>query len=125
MTYLVSVSKSGYNALTTTNINNFIFNSLYNTFKIIASATYSPTLPPSSSEAFTSIAHNQSYIPFVVAFCKFSNNRVGFIGCKDSSSAFYFTNLRVDNTYISFGYINDTGGNYTPVWRYYIFEVPL
>ncbi|MCR4330018.1 MAG: hypothetical protein NUV65_05760 [Candidatus Roizmanbacteria bacterium] len=123
----VSISKAGVNVLTVVDPNDFIFSSLYNTFKIIASGTYSPTLgtDPGYNEYYTSVAHGQSFTPFVIAFCKFTNSRVGIVGEKASNVEFWFTNLRVNGSSIEFGYLNATGGNYTPVFKYYICEVPL
>ena len=53
----IKVSKSGYNALTESNVNNYIFHSDYNTFKIVKSGTGSFTVTASSSEEKT-ITHN-------------------------------------------------------------------
>lgn len=125
MTQLIRVSKSGINAITDTDINDYIFDSQYNTFKILAEGTYSPTLGTSASEAFTTTAHGQSGTPFVIAFCKFTNGRVGPPGTKDSANDFWFTRMQVDATNIRFGYVNNTGGNYGPVFKYYIVEPPL
>lgn len=124
MTQIIAVSKSSKNVLTSTDPNDFIFHSSFNTFKIITSGTYSPTLGVSSG-AETSLAHGQSIKPFVIAFCKFSNGRVGSVGNKSSDEDFWFTNLKVDSTYIYFSYVNLTSGNYQPTFRYYICEVPL
>jgi len=125
MTQQISVSKSGVNVLTATNPNDFIFSSLYNTFKILSTGTYSPVLGTTTGETFTTFSHGQSFIPFVIAFCKFANGRVGVVGDAASNADFWFTNLRVDSTYIGFGYYNNTGGNYQPVFRFYICEPPL
>jgi len=125
MTQVIKVSKAGINVGTATAPNDFIFDSQYNTFKIIAQGTHAPTLGTNSSEAFTSVAHGQSGVPFVFGFCKFTNNRVGVIGDKASNVNFWSTNLTVDGTNINFGYLNLTGANYSPVFRYIICEPPL
>lgn len=126
MTYLIAVSKAGENVLTATDPNDFIFHSGYNTFKIIAEGTYSPTLGDSGgAETSTSKAHGQSITPFVFAFCEFANSRVGGVGNRASNANFWFTRLIVNSTNMNFYYINDTGGNYSPVFKYYITEIPL
>jgi hypothetical protein len=122
----IRVARGGKNALTSTDPNDFIFHSEYNTFKIIAEGTYNPTLGDSGgAETVTSKAHGQSYVPFVFAFCKFVNNRVGIAGNTASDVSFGFTRVTVDATNINFYYFNGTGGNYSPTFKYYICELPL
>lgn len=125
MNQVIAVSKPGYNVLTETDPNNFIFHSLYNTFKIITSGTYSANLGVSATESSLDIAHSQDFTPFVLCFIKFENSRVGVPGDKASDVDFWFTRLRVDATNLHIGYINDTGGNYNPVFKYFLCEVPL
>lgn len=125
MSQVARVSKSGVNVLTATNPNDFIFNSDLNTFKILAEATYSPTLGTTATNASVSVAHGRSGTPFVIAFCKFSNGRVGPVGSKASNAEFYFNDLSVNSLYINFNYSNFTGGNYSPIFKYYIVEPPL
>src|SRR5690606_34220477 len=71
------------------------------------------------------VAHSLNYTPFTFGFCKFTNNRVGLVGSKASNANFFFTNLRVNATSVRFGYFNNTGGNYSPVFKYIATEIPL
>jgi hypothetical protein len=80
MTQVIKVSKQGINVGTATNPNDFIFDSQYNTFKILNQGTYSPTLGTVGVETKTSVAHGQSTTPFVFAFCKFADGLVGIPG---------------------------------------------
>lgn len=125
MTKVLRIAKIGKDALTATLPNDFIFNTDYNTPKIIAEGTDSPTLAVSATEVFRNVAHGRNYTPFVIAFCKYANGRVGPVGGRASNANFGFTNLRVNATNIRFGYFNDTGGNYSPTFKYYITEIPL
>lgn len=125
MTQQIRVSKSGINALTATDPNDFIFHSDYNTFKIIAEGTVSPSLESTGSEEPYNILHGQSFVPFVFGFCKFSNGRVAPPGTKDSANDFWFTKLYVEDDTISFYHYNNTGGNYTPTFKYIICESPI
>jgi hypothetical protein len=126
MTQIIAVSKLGKDVLTESSPNNFIFHSSYNTFKILAEGTYSPTLGDTGGvESSTSVAHNQSFTPFVFVFCEFSDGRIGSAGNRASGADFWFTNLAVNSSNIIFYYVNSTGGNYSPVFKYYITEVPL
>lgn len=119
------IAKIGKNAITATLPNDFIFNPEFNTPKIIKQAFDSPVLGVSASETFRDVAHGLNYTPFVMGFCKLSGGRVVPPGGKDPSVLFAFTNLRVNATNVKFGYYNDTGGNYSPVFKYIATEIPL
>lgn len=130
MDYKIAVSKSGYNVLTETNPNSFIFNSDYNTFKIISSNTYSFSIPTNYfTEDYTETPHNLNYIPFVIAFCKFNDGRVGLVGSVATdifpTKTVAFTNLSVNPSTIRFFYANNSGSDYPVIFRYYIFEAPV
>lgn len=120
------ISRAGRNAITSTSPNDFIFNSDYNSPKIVSEVKSQPTHADNGgTESFYSYNHGLSYTPFVFAFCKFDNSRVGLPGTKQSNADFWFTNLRVNNTNVSFGYANSTGGNAVPYWKYLATELPL
>jgi len=119
------VARPGYNAHTETNPNNFIFHSDYNTFKILKEDSATPTLADNgSTETAYNFAHGIGHTPFVFAFCKFENSRVGNPGCKASNVDFWFTRVVVNSTNVVFYYVNNTGGNYTPTFKYIACEVP-
>lgn len=126
MAFKFAITKAGSNVLTETDVNDFIFNSDYNTFKILVTGTYAPTLAHNgTTETSTSLAHGLSYTPFIIPFVKFANSRCGPPGTRASNVDFWFTNCKADGTNIKFFYINNTGGNYTPTFRYYVVEPPL
>jgi hypothetical protein len=122
---VLKVAKLGKNALTATDPRDFIINSDFNTPKIIKEATHSPTLGVAGAEAFTDKAHGLNYTPFVFGFCKFNDGRVGLPGTRNLDENFDFTNLRVNATNVRFGYLNNSGGNYAPDFRYLATEMPL
>jgi len=131
MTYQVRVSKAGVNALTATDPNDFIFHSAYNTFKIIATGIYTPTVTASSTQTKT-LAHNLSYIPLVHAFAKPDGisyvilpNEALYNPLGIGSSTIVFNYLEADSTNIIFNVTNNTGSNLDVSFKYYIFEVPL
>lgn len=121
----IRLAKIGKNALTSTNPNDFVFNTDYNTPQIVKEGSTSPTLGTTGTEVFTNLAHELNYTPFSFAFVKFANSRVGPVGSKASNAEFFFTNYRVNATNARFGYINNTGGNYTPTFKYLATEIPL
>lgn len=119
------LAKNGINALEATNPNDFVFSTDYSTPQIVKTAKVSPTLSTASSETFSNLAHGLTYTPFPFGFIKFADNRVGLIGSKAAGVEFYSTNMRVNATNIRFGYINNSGGNYTPTFKYLATEIPL
>ena len=122
----IKVAKLGKNAETATDPNDYIFHSDYNTLKILAEGTHSPTLADTGgAQATTSVAHGKSFTPFVFGFCKFVDGLVGGPGNQARVVSFWFVDLTVDATNINFVYINQTGSNYSPVFKYYIMEIPL
>lgn len=127
MTQRVRVAKPGINALTDTNPNNFVFDSAFNTFKIIAegTATFSLSNNPFEVQEHT-ITHGLGYIPFVIAYCKFPDGYISGVGSwQRNSSNTWFASLRVDTTYVYFGFANSVAGNPQVTVKYYLTEVPL
>lgn len=126
MSYDIRVTKAGINADTATSPNDFIFHSSYNTLKQLAKAIYSPTLSDTGgAESSATVSHGSSDIPFAIAFCKFTTGRLGGAGSIDNNNDFRFTRLVVDGTNVTLYYVNDTGGNYTPSFVIYLYEIPL
>jgi len=122
----IKVGKDGVNALTETDPNDFIFHSSFNTLKIVVEGTYSPTLGDTGgAEANAQVAHGQDAHYFTFAFCEFETGRVGTAGTKDHNANFWFVDLFISDDYINFRYINDTGGDYDPTFKYYICEMDV
>ena len=129
MTQIIAVSKSGYNVLTETDPNNFIYHSLYNTFKIIATGTVDFTIDTYGSVVEKTIAHGLTYIPLAHGFCRigtvakvFSPNQLLFDFFDED---FRFNAVASDATNIIFRFTNNKYSSVTAHVRYYIFEVPL
>ena len=121
------VAKSGKNAETATDPNDFIFHSGYNTFKILREGSATATLAASGSEQSYAINYPEQFAPFVFGFCKFASGRVAPPGSKANNADFWFTRLVVFhiNTEIMFYYFNNTGGDYTVTFKYYVCESPI
>lgn len=125
MTAVLKIAKIGENALTETDPRKYVFHSDYNSFTILNESTHSPTLSTTASQLFTNATHGMGYTPFTRGFCKFDNGRYAPPGTRQNNKDFWFTNLQITSTQVKFGYINNTGGNYSPVYRYIQTEVPL
>ncbi|MEM5875572.1 MAG: hypothetical protein QXX45_03330 [Candidatus Aenigmatarchaeota archaeon] len=132
MTYLLAVSRYGYNVLTETNHYKFIFNSNYNTFKIISSGTYSGSIPSSSYFVTYSVSHNLGYVPLVHAFCK--ENSSGYVLLPNERltsplisdlEIIRFEYVEANNSSIIFCLSNPSYPSKNFTIRYYLFEVPL
>lgn len=67
MSYVLKVSKAGYNAITETNPNNLIFSSEYNTLKYYSSG--SASLSVSGADTETYITHSLGYEPVFFVYC--------------------------------------------------------
>ena len=127
----VQISKAGVDVLGTTNVpNDYIFNSQYNTFKILTQGTLALTL---GINAFSiqegTVTHGQSGIPFVIPFCKYNNRvfqpgQIMYTGGTAPANSTYFSDLYVDDTYIRFQYGNKQSG-VNVVFKYLIVEPPL
>lgn len=125
MTQVVKSSKSGFNVLTETGVNNFIFDSTKNTFKILAEGTLSATV--SADGQIENVAHGKSYTPSVFALCKFPDDLVALPNESQKNGAnaldrwFY---VDVDATNIKFTFQLNAGSSYAVNVKYYVFETP-
>lgn len=126
MTPLIGISKQGEDVLTITNPNDFIFNSDYNTFKILSTGLILSQSVPTSGTV-VSVAHGQSGIPSVYAFAKFPTGEVALPGesNKGTNVIGSFENIEIDNTNIYFIFSSFVGTAYSVGLRYYIFEAPI
>jgi len=68
--YIIAVSKTGFDVKDEIDPNNFIFHSLYNTFKIIKTGTLTCSVLGSINSQIFTKAHNLSFIPLITAFAK-------------------------------------------------------
>jgi hypothetical protein len=129
MSAVAVLGKSGVNAQTATNPNDFIFHSSYNTLKILETGTIDFTIPANTPFTDYLIPHNQESRPFAMAFMRenalseavFQNNRSG-----NASSDLLLANVRVDYQYIRCRIANEHPTNSAVAHiRYYVFELPL
>ena len=132
MTQIVAVAKIG-KRVDSTNPNDFIFNSLYNTFKIIAEVTKTVTLAASTSNQTFSDAHNMKFIPFATAFAKEDSIAQVFLpnsgdlntwgskaGWTDTGVRFNY--VSTDATNINFNFDKLNSGTVVIHIRYFILE---
>jgi hypothetical protein len=127
----IKVTKAGYDALTETGVNNYIFHSDYNTFKIVKSGTGNFTVTASSTESKT-ITHNYGTRVGFMVFFKHTNNRITYMNSlvddATSTSSLVIRGIppiKNTATAISFTVSNLTGTNKTLYYQYYLFEIPL
>lgn len=133
MTNILAVGKIGKDALRSTNPNDFIFHSEYNTFKLIAEATKSITLAASTNNQSFTEPHGFGFIPLVTAFAKTGGVARVFppnfydvsswaanIGM--SSSGVQFNYITVDATNITFNFNNSNGSTKDVSIRYFCLE---
>lgn len=131
MSYGIRVSKSGYNVLTETDVNNYIFHSDYNTFKIVDSGTGSWSISASSTETKT-ITHNYGTRVGFIVFFEHPNSRTTYMeGWADDGSSTSDITVnglpRITNSTnsISMSIRNGAGSAKTLKYKYYLFEIPV
>lgn len=131
MTYIVAVSKIG-KRVDSTDPNDFIFHSSYNTFKIVLEGTKSVTLAAATNNQSFTQAHGLRFIPLVDAFAKLSTDAVvcrpnGIIieGWGNKASFFgdvTFNYISADATNITFNLSNADAGTLGVSIRYFCLE---
>jgi hypothetical protein len=132
MTNIIAISKSTKNVITSTNPNDFIFHSSYNTFKILAEGSITSQTVNANPKTFT-VSHGLDYAPNFYAFCKFPDGKTAlsgplsfnFLGTGSSPGTNYgsFTpEVDADNLYFV---LTKPGANYSVDIKYYIFEAVL
>jgi len=129
MTYIIAVSKTGYNVLTETDPNLFIFHSSYNTFKILAQGTASHTIPASTTGSIKNIAHGKSFKPFVFIFIKWADGKTGMLQSAKLGTSSGYDNIynawaSVNGTNIVINFDNLSGSNEAVTIAYVICEAP-
>lgn len=124
MSKIVFISKAGKDGLKETDPNDYIFNTLYNTFQIISEGLLSSQTVSANPTTFT-VAHNLGYVPAVYAFIKFSDGYVTLPDGKERADAHpveRYWNVEVDSTNIYFVVYKGASANYNVSIKYYIFE---
>lgn len=131
MTYVVAVAKIGKRA-DSTNPNDFIFHSSYNTFKIIVEGTKSVTHNGSPDTQVFTQAHGLKFTPLVSAFIKVSGesqvyppNGYGVTAAGDKSlitNGIRFDYIEADATNIYFSITNEGASKDISI-RYFCLEV--
>jgi hypothetical protein len=131
MTYVVAVAKIGERA-DSTDPNDFIFHSSYNTFKIVLEGTKSVTLAAATNNQSFTQAHGLRFIPLVDAFAKLSTDAVvcrpnGVIietwGNKASFAGdVKFNYISADATNITFNFDKANAGTEDVSIRYFCLE---
>jgi len=124
----LKVGKSGVNAETATDPNDFIFHSDYNTFKIIDTDLYEPTVVHDSTADYT-IEHGLEQIPFVLAFMNEDGESTVVMASNNSflvTADLVLNYVSADYEYIRFNITNsDLSNDKVAHIRYFILEVPL
>jgi len=132
MNQIVAIAKIGKD-VRSTNPNDFIFHSLYNTFKIIKQATITVTLAASTSNQSFTDAHGQKFIPVAAAFAKESGVSQVFIPNSDDvniwgsklgwvSTGVRFNYVAADATNVIFNFDNSNGSTKSVSIRYFVLE---
>lgn len=129
----VAVAKIGKNVLTSTDPNDFVFHSAYNTFKIILEGTKSITLSASTNNQLFTQSHSLTFIPLLTAFAKESSRAQVFLpngvniatwGAKAGwgSSGVQFNYTASDDTYLYFNFSNSSASSVSVDVRYFVLE---
>lgn len=132
MNQVVKVSKIGKSALST-DPNDFVFHSSYNTFKIVKEATYSFTIAANTTGEAYGENHGLNFIPMVTAFAKESGIsqviapntvNVDLWGSKLgwTSTGLRFNSIRVDGESVAFLIDNTDDASKDITVRYFCFE---
>ncbi len=132
MNQIVKIAKIGIDADSTTDPNDFIFHSSYNTFKILLEGTKSITLAASTSNQSFTQAHNQEFIPLISAYAKRSGVAQVFLpngvdvelwGAKLGwTGDIKFNYIAADPTNIIFNFDNAKGTTVDVSIRYFVLE---
>lgn len=128
MTQVVRISKQGKNVLGTaaTDPNNLIFDSQYNTFKILNTGTVAGSISASSTGTL-SVSHSLGFAPPVDGYIRAeSGTRV--VGSSGSVpfplGSFTLKSVSADGTNVYFEIENSYFSDQGFVCRYYTYEIP-
>lgn len=129
MAIISAVSKETINVLTATDPNDFLFHSLYNTFKIVAEGLLTTQTVNADPKTFT-LAHGLGYTPNFYAFAEFPDGKVAVPNSADfkdkppTVQGYGRFDAESDGTNLSFVFTKPYS-NYNVNIKYYIFEVPI
>lgn len=131
MTYVVKVAKIGKN-VDSTDPNDFIFHSSYNTFKIIVEGTKSITLAASTDNQSFTQAHGLGFVPLPAAFAKRSGVSQVFLpngidvelwgATLGFTGDIRFNYITADATNITFNFNNAKASTVDVSIRYFLLE---
>ncbi len=132
MNNVVKVAKIGKSAFSS-DPNDFIFHSSYNTFKIILEATKSITLAASTNSQTFTQEHGLSFIPVASAFAIEEGKEQVFLPNSDNislwgrklgwvSTGVRFNFIATDSTYIIFNFDNTNASTKNVNIRYFLLE---
>lgn len=123
--YGLKVSKNGYD-INTASVQNQIFNSTYNSLKIIAEGQVTISVPSSGSAATTTVAHGLSYIPGFLAYAQLSTASESYIAdsFNPNDSAKEDFQAWIDSTNLTLSAKPTGSGAYTAYIYYYILADP-
>ena len=132
MSYAIKATKAGYNVLTESDPNNYIFNSDHNTFKIVGRGSGSWSIPADSAPSKT-ITHNYGTRTGFIVFFKHPNGRITWMSSPvhDASSVSDITIRSLPRIANSANTITMTIHNWdeddalTVNYSYYLFEIPV
>lgn len=118
------VSKQGKNVLTSTDPNDFIFHSDYNSFQILDSGTLTSQTVDADPKTFT-YTHNLGYIPAAFAFAKYPDGYTAMPQSGHKSSTLFYQRrfyLQMTTTQLLFIFYKGASANYNVDIRWYIFD---
>lgn len=127
MSIVFKISRTGKDVTDSTDPNDFIFDSTYNTFKIIDEGIESTKSVSSNPTTFT-VAHGQSSTPAFFAFAKFPDGYIALPNQKQRNDPppvqrYWFA--EADDTYLYFIFYKGTTTTYNVDIKWYVFETPL
>lgn len=109
MTQKIVITKAGHEALTEANINEYIFHSDYNTFKVLAEGSITGQVVTGNPTTFT-VAHGKDYVPAVMAFIKYPDGYVTLPGGSERADFIRHWEVEIDSTNIYFMVYNGDSG---------------
>lgn len=132
--HLLRVSKEGYNALTETDPNNYVFLSGYNTLKYLPSGAGNQSITIVGDTTLKStevtVAHNLGYVPyftcFVDDFINFPNSRFALAPFRNQTlTTIRKSEVYADSTNLYLKMFNQSANTYTGRFYYKIYKNSL